>query len=225
MQVQEELVRRANLKTGKADGSKRVYSSKYALSSIVFCGGCGDIYRRIHWNNRGKKSVVWRCVGRLEDKNSDCDSPTILEEDLQRGVLKAINRVITDSNGFIEVLECNIATVLGVDFDKDTSEIESQLVELQEQIVRAANRKEHYDTLVNEIFRLREAKQSMQEYNADRKGKRQRVADMTAFLKEQTGEMTEYDDKLVRQLVERMDICESHLSVIFKSGIKIEINL
>lgn len=61
MQVQEEMVRRANLR-GRKGGKKRVYSSKYALSSIVYCGHCGDIYRRVHWNNRGYKSIVWRCV-------------------------------------------------------------------------------------------------------------------------------------------------------------------
>lgn len=50
MQVQEEIVRRANLHSGK-QRKKRVYSSKYALSSIVYCPKCGDIYRRIAWNN------------------------------------------------------------------------------------------------------------------------------------------------------------------------------
>ena len=53
MQVQEEIVGRANLHSG-AKRKKRVYSSKYALSSIVYCSKCGDIYRRIAWNNRGK---------------------------------------------------------------------------------------------------------------------------------------------------------------------------
>lgn len=80
MEVQEEIARRGNLRTG--NGSKRVYSSKYALSSIVFCGKFGDIYRRVHWNNRGKKSVVWRCVSRLEEKGSSCTSQTIPEEEL-----------------------------------------------------------------------------------------------------------------------------------------------
>jgi len=184
MQVQEEIARRANLKTGKADGGKRIYSSKYALSSIVFCGECGDIYRRIHWNNRGKKSVVWRCVGRLNDKESDCGSATILE---------------------------------------DTAEIDSQLVELQEQIVTAANRKEDYNALVDEILRLREERQSVQEYNANRQGRRQRIVEMTAFLNEQTCEMTEYDDKLVRQLVERVDVLGEKMTVAFKSGLEIEV--
>lgn len=61
MQVQEEMLRRTNLHSG-ANRKKRVYSSKYALSSIVYCPKCGDIYRRIAWNNRGKHSFVWRCV-------------------------------------------------------------------------------------------------------------------------------------------------------------------
>ena len=57
MQVQEEMIRRANLHSGQ-ERKKRVYSSKYALSSIVYCSKCGDIYRRIAWNNRGKHSIM-----------------------------------------------------------------------------------------------------------------------------------------------------------------------
>ena len=60
-QVQEEMVRRANMCSGIEGKKKRVYSSKYALSSICTCSRCGDIYRRIAWNNRGKRSNVWRC--------------------------------------------------------------------------------------------------------------------------------------------------------------------
>lgn len=65
MRVQEELVRRANLRSGADGKKKRVYSSKYALSSICTCEKCGDVYRRIAWNNRGKKYTVWRCCNRL----------------------------------------------------------------------------------------------------------------------------------------------------------------
>jgi len=47
--------------------------------------------------------------------------------------------VISDGSSFAEVLEHTIATVLGVAFDRDTAEIDSQLVELQEPIVTAGN--------------------------------------------------------------------------------------
>lgn len=163
--------------------------------------------------------MVWRCVGRLEDKDSACSSPTIHKEDLQNAVLKAINQVIADSCEFMEILEHNFATVLGVAFDKDTVEIENRFVELQEQIVRAANRQEDYDPLVEEIYRLRDEKQIMQEHNAERQAKRQRIAEMTALLEEQADEMTEYDDKLVRQLVERVEVHGDKMVVTFKSGI------
>ena len=52
MRVQEEMVRRANLRSGADGKKKRIYSSKYALSSLCTCEKCGDIYRRITWNAR-----------------------------------------------------------------------------------------------------------------------------------------------------------------------------
>ena len=52
MQVQEEILRRANIHSG-TEQKKRVYSSRYALSSIVVCGHCRDIFRRIKWTTVG----------------------------------------------------------------------------------------------------------------------------------------------------------------------------
>ena len=78
---------------GEAMIDRRVYSPRYALSCIVFCGHCGDIYRRIKWNNRGCKSTVWRCVNRVLKKSSEIDCPAraIHEEDLQNAVVTAVN--------------------------------------------------------------------------------------------------------------------------------------
>ena len=53
MRVQEEIVRRAHLET--STGRRRIYSGKYALSSIVYCAHCGDFYQRTHWDIRGTK--------------------------------------------------------------------------------------------------------------------------------------------------------------------------
>lgn len=61
-QVQEEMLRRANMTSGRDGQKRRIYSSRYALSSVCTCMKCGDIYRRVAWNNRGKKSIVWRAA-------------------------------------------------------------------------------------------------------------------------------------------------------------------
>ncbi len=47
MRGQEEMVRRANLRSGEDGKKKRIYSSKYALSNLCTCEKCGDIYRRM----------------------------------------------------------------------------------------------------------------------------------------------------------------------------------
>ena len=65
MQVLEELVRRRNVHRSPS-GKKRVYSGNNCFSQMVVCGECGELYRRVHWNNHGCKSIVWRCISRLE---------------------------------------------------------------------------------------------------------------------------------------------------------------
>ncbi|WP_353892879.1 recombinase family protein [Proteinivorax hydrogeniformans] len=219
MQVQEELVRRANLYTGKS-GKKRVYSSKYALSSIVYCSECGEIYRRVHWNNRGCRSIVWRCVSRLEEKGSDCSSPTINEEVLKAAVVKAMNEVLSGKETFLAVLKENIATVLNEECDKATKDIDEKLEKLQKELLRRANSKEKYEDVADEIYRLRELKQSAMVDNAEREGKRQRIAEMAEFIDEQTEELEEYDEQLVRRLIEKVTIFEEKFTVEFKSGVE-----
>ena len=221
MQVQEEMVRRANLRGGKG-GKKRVYSSKYALSSIVYCGQCGDIYRRVHWNNRGYKSIVWRCVSRLEEKGSECTAPTINEETLQTAVVKAINELLATKEPFLSTLQKNIATVLNEENDNATDDIDSKLEELQQQLLIQAKSKNDYEDVVDEIYRLREMKKNSLVENAEREGKRQRIAEMTDFLNEQSYELEEYDEQLVRRLIEKVTIYEDKLTVEFKSGIEID---
>jgi len=148
MQVQEEMVRRVSIQSGK-NSKKRVYSSKYALSSIVYCGQCGDIYRRVHWNNKGCRSIVWRCVSRLEEKRSDCTSPTINEETLQIAVIKAINELLANKEPFLQALKDNIAAILNEENDNATDDIDGKLVDLQQQLLKQAKSKNDYNEVAD----------------------------------------------------------------------------
>ena len=49
------------------------------------------MFRKLHWNNRGVKSIVWRCISRLESTGLECHARTINELVLQDAVVKAIN--------------------------------------------------------------------------------------------------------------------------------------
>src|SRR5574344_293653 len=185
MQVQEEMIRRVNLHSGQ-ERKKRVYSSKYALSSIVYCLKCGDIYRRIAWNNRGKHSTVWRCVNRVEHGPDCCDAPTVQEEELQNAVVKAINTALGGKDEMLTALGKNIAMVLALEDETSMESLDAKLEELQEELLKRANARQDYEDLADEIDSLREQKQNAMAENAEREGLKQRIAEINDFLNEQS---------------------------------------
>ena len=56
LRVQEEMARRASLETNVL--RRRQYSGKYALTNIVFCAHCGEVFQRTQWNIRGNRRTV-----------------------------------------------------------------------------------------------------------------------------------------------------------------------
>ena len=222
MRVQEEMVRRANLHSGK-NRKKRVYSSKYALSSIVYCSKCGEIYRRIQWQAHGKKYIVWRCCNRVENGLGACDAEAIREVDLQSIVIKAINKALGKRESMKAALVANIESVItdvdGISID----EIDLHLEELQKELLKVANSKVNYDEIADEIFKLRELKQSAMVDSAEREGLKLRIDEMNKFLDEQTEVITEYDEQLTRRLIEKITVYEKYFTVEFKSGTSVDI--
>jgi len=222
MQVQEEMVRRANLHSG-AKRKKRVYSSKYALSSIVYCPKCGDIYRRIAWNNRGKHSTVWRCCTRVEHGPGRCDAPTIQESDLQAAVIKAINLTLGNRDSMMTALQENIEAVIRQEDENSAEGINAKLEELQKELLRLANSKKDYNSVANEIDRLRELKQKALTESAERNGLKKRITEMREFLNSQNTELSEYDEQLVRKMIEKVTVYEGRFEVEFKSGMSVDV--
>lgn len=222
MQVQEEMVRRANLHSGEKR-KKRVYSSKYALSSIVYCPKCGDIYRRIAWNNRGKHSIVWRCCTRVEHGPSACDAPTIQESELQAAVIKAINIALGNRDSMMAALQENVETVIRQEDESSIEGIEAKLEELQKELLKRANSKKDYNGITEEIHRLRDLKQNALVASAEQEGMKKRIAEMREFLDSQPTEVLEYDEQLVRRLIEKVTVYDERFEVEFKSGMTVDV--
>lgn len=155
MRVQEEMVRRANLRTGEDGKKKRIYSSKYALSSLCTCEKCGDVYRRIAWNNKGKHSTVWRCCTRVEHGPEGCDAPNIQEENLQAAVMNAINKVVGQKSTVIGNLETILEQTV-ICADDEIAVIDEKIKAVQLELVNRATSSEGYDDLSAESERLRE---------------------------------------------------------------------
>lgn len=213
---------RANLHSG-AKRRNRVYSSKYALLSIVYYSQCGDIYRRIAWNNRGKHSTVWRCCTRVEHGSKKYDVPTIQESNLQDAVVKAVREVLGRKDVFLPVLEKNIREVLESESGERIAEIDRRLEKLQQELLRLANGKKEYGDVADKIHKLQEQRQDVLVQDAKREGRRQRIEVMRAFFERQVNEPLAYDEQLVRRLVEKITMYADRLTVRFKSGLKIDV--
>lgn len=120
-------------------------------------------------------------------------------------------------------MQKNIATIFNEENDNATDDIDSKLEELQQQLLIQAKSKNDYEDVADEIYRLRELKQNALVENVEREGKRQRIAEMTDFLNEQSAKLEEYDEQLVRRLIEKVTIHDDRIEVEFKSGVEIDI--
>jgi site-specific DNA recombinase len=223
MQVQEELIRRRIVHTSP-NGKTRTFSSNHVFAQIVICGNCGEVFRRVHWNNRGKKSIVWRCVSRLENTGLFCDARTVLESTIEQVLVTAINNTLDGKDTFLSTLKDNIATVLTRESDQTLADIDKRLKELQMQLLKLASSNADYEKVGDEIYLLRDQKQKLQVENANRDELKNRMADMTTFLKKQPTALTEYDEQLVRRLIEKVTIFEDKFTVEFKSSVTVDIN-
>ncbi len=221
MMVQEEMVRRASLETGT--GKKRVYSGKYALSSIVYCGHCGDLFQRAHWSIHGKKKIVWRCTFRLHMKDSGicCPARTVPEAQLQKAVVRAVNEVFLDQDAYLPQLRENIRKVLGDDNRDRVAELDAMIAGLEQEAISRTRAGKECDDLGRRILELKEEVYRLQLEDAEKEGRRRKVEELEEFLK--GGEVDRYDDALVRRLIDRITVRDGCFLIGFKSGIEVEV--
>ena len=109
-------------------------------------------------------------------------------------------------------------------FKRDFQDMDKRLEELQMQLLKLATVNADYEKVGDEIYRLRVQKQKLQVENANRDELKQRMADMSTFLKKQSTALTEYDEQLVRRLTEKIRIYEDKFTVEFKSGLTMDVN-
>lgn len=225
MQVQEEMVRRARLKTGS--GNRRVYSGKYALSSTIYCSHCGDIFQRTQWFIRDERLPVWRCACRLNRRKSkiDCPSRTLYESELHAAVVRAINQVIAQKDDLLPGLKIAIEKALGSGNGTRVAEIDAQLEDLEKELLKRANAKQDYTDFLEQLDTMRDAKQELLLEDANNAGVQRHLNEIEAFLKTQQTDIEEHDDDLVRRLLERVTVYDDHLTFEFKSGIEIDITM
>ena len=215
---------------------KSKYSSGYALTEILLCGKCGQEYRRVTWARNGKKKIVWRCSNRLTNGVKKCgDSETLEEEALNRAAMEAIHRITRNDGDFVGAFRQNVIRVIGsYGMEQEPDEYDGKIKAKQEEMVSliAENAAissytdefdERYRRIAEEISTLKEEQLEARRKKKLAESYDQRLKDMDSFLKQQTYQMPEFDNDLVRRLIANIKVVSADkLLIQFQSGIVME---
>ena len=144
---------------------------------------------------------------------------------LHAAVVQAVNEVYAQRDAYLPQLKANIEKVLGEDNSGPVAEVDAKIADLQQELLKKAKANQDYELLGKEITRLREEKYQLQLEDANKEGLRQKIAEMEATFTEIGGEVTEYDESLVRKLIERITVYDDHFTVEFKSGLETEVQM
>lgn len=77
-----------------------------------------------------------------------------------------------------DALQRNVEAVLSGTDGVPIDEIDARLEELQKELLKVANAKGNYDSIVDEIYSLRETKQNVQVAGAEREGMKKRISEI-----------------------------------------------
>lgn len=224
MQVQEEIVRR-RLRGASPSGQKRTYSCNHCFSQMIVCGECGEFYRRVHWNNHGCKSIVWRCISRLQPSYAEqsCTNRTVNEEVLKNVAVKAINRILSDKKTFLQALQENIVKAVVAADTLSPDGIHARLEELQKELIKKVEGGKDYNAIAEEILRLQKQKEQSEVDSHSREEALKRITELQDFIGKQNIDITEFDENLVKRLIQKITVYADRFEVEFKSGVSVEI--
>ena len=236
--VQEELARRVGKKKVKEIGTKTEqgkYSSKYALTELLICGECHTPYRRCTWTAHGEKRIVWRCVKRLDYGKKYChNSPTLEESRIKTAIVNVIQKFAQQDPQLLKTLKSHIERGINDAVREDDSlDIQLRLAAVEKEINELFNTisvdtiesfdEKKVEELLSEKNKLQAELDRLAELNRKDKNKKKRIDEIMELLDGIKNRTMEYDDRLVRQIIEAVIVeSKEKIKVIFIGGYEIE---
>ena len=217
--VQEEMARRDRLSTGP-NGKKRTNISKNCFSQTVYCGECGEIFRKTYWYRNGKRITVYRCLSRLEKGRPKCCARTVKEDQLKAIAMEAINRALCQGDDFLDKVDENVGRVIREDkrCTVPQEEIDKRLDDLQLELLNRAKQNEDYTAIADEILKLREIRD---QGIMDRGAQIRQIEILQRYMRTQQKVIAAFDESLVRQMIGRITVYGDRFKVEFKWGSRV----
>ena len=235
--AQEELLRRNALKPATTSTvSAQGRYSRYALTEILHCDECGSRYKRCTWTASGEKRIVWRCINRLQHGKKYCSkSPTVKEGVLHSAIVRAINRFNQENETTYRLLmKASLSDALGIGGSNEEMELLTRRIDtLNAKMMKLINdavsegrsiddNEGEFKEISDEIAQLNSRVSAIKELIANDESAKDRLESINAKVEELKDGITEYDDTIVRQMIECIKVYgDKRIEVIFGGGTSI----
>ena len=238
--VQSEMARRGCIKKNDKKKHYGKYSGKFPFNNLIICGDCGAKYRRTMWvEKNGDKKHVWRCVNRIQDgKKAHCrHSVSINDIYLTKKTVEAINIIYKSRSRVKDILKCSIASLMGDTEQPMITENMARLEELSDLMRDAIFKNATGEMTPKELEKIcyevktesEKLRKENEEHEMTRKMKSAESSKLKQIFKaidEMAEELTEIDNTLVRNIIEKMEvIAKDKLTIWFIGDIAYEIEI
>ena len=142
--------------------------------------------------------------------------------------MHAINQVLENKDDFVQTLRKNVVTALthgteDSEYAKEKKKLQKAMAELIQQQAQQDGNKTAFEERCQAITAQIEALEMKQIKASSRGEKSRKMEDIENFLDKTNCVLTEYDDKLVRKLIQNINVVNARkIEVVFKSGIIVE---
>ena len=237
--VQSEMTRRGCIKKNDKKKHYGKYSGKFPFNNLIICGDCGAKYRRTMWvEKNGEKKLVWRCVNRIQHGKTYCRrSVSINDTYLTKKTVEAINIIYKSRSRVKDILKCSIASLMGDTeqpmITKNTARLEELSDLMRDAIFKNATGEMTPEELEKICYEVKTESEKLrkenEEYEMTRKMKSAESSKLKQIFKaidEMAEELTEIDNTLVRNIIEKMEvIAKDKLTIWFIGDIAYEVEI
>jgi len=231
--VKKELAKRSSKRRSSSNAITELgkYSSKYALSELLYCDVCGSPFRRKTWTRKGKKKIYWRCLNHLENGDSGCPQAKGIEETLlHKVVCRGLSKCIADAGDVKTLVKTMLAYATSNDavllecqtIETSIKELQSKAEEAEIMCCKTKGNKEMYMEKIKEYYasisRLRIRLNGLKKQLENNEDFQAELSLFDKLFDDEAISFTEYDDDIVRYLIESIRVTDDYKLVINIKG-------
>ena len=236
--VQAEIARRSSKRKTSDLGitEQGKYSGKYALTELLVCGECGSPYRRKTWVIKGEKKRVWRCLNRVEHGTAYCPKSVSLDEEkLHEAILRGLRNAFEYREEVSNLILSGLSyAIIGNDHVLDAYAIEQKIKDLKQDMedliamsMRTDGDSERFEVEIRKISEqlcaMRCLLDTVRTQMASSEQVSREMENIKAFLADADFNFTEYNEVVVRKLVECIRVMpDDGIIIVLKGGLSID---